>query len=149
MKNHNGFVLMEMLIVLGILILIIPTIFYSYLATEKLILGNINLVQKQNEFDYLSSFIKQDLKTAVNFSQTANGFSFSNQDADQIDYYLQEQKLKRKTTSFNKKSQTSIITNDLKIKSLSVNKTPFLLDLSFTSDLGTNKIRISLPNEQE
>jgi len=145
----KGFVLIEVIIVLGMLILIVPTIFYSYFTTEKLMLGNINRVQKQNEFDYLTSFIRQDLKTAVTFSQSVNGFSYSNQDADQVDYYLQDHKFKRKTTSLNKKSQTFIITNALKINSLAVSKTPFLLELTFNSDLGTNKIRVSLPNEQE
>ncbi|MFA5878975.1 MAG: hypothetical protein WC860_02245 [Candidatus Margulisiibacteriota bacterium] len=145
--SNKGFVLIEIIIALSIFIIIIPSIFYTYITTEKLILNNICRMQKEKEMDYLCSFLRQDLKTATDFSQSVNSFSFTNQDLATISYYIEDSKLKRKTTGVNKKSQTLIINNDLKIINMVIEKTPFLLDLDLKSDLGENKIRIMLPNE--
>jgi hypothetical protein len=147
MKKNKGIFLVELLITITLIMLVLPTIYFSYLYTEKIILNNLYTITKNNEFLAIRFFLEHDFRefTQINSVIDLKGINLEN---DIITYACKNYYLKRTIQSATKQAQVSNLNSLLKIYDLSATKSNHLLRINLKTDIGDKQIAIFLPNEK-
>lgn len=133
--RNKGFLLMDVLIGVGILMVMLPVMMGSVLSFYRQCSSLSDRVGQWSEYQYLARFVRYEVLSAYQVSATPDVLSLLNEDGQRISYQLKSQRLQRKAGG-----SSSFLTQALLITSFQVVRSAHLVTVYFVTRFGQHRL---------